>query len=46
MEEVSWANLGRNEGILYTVKEERTMLRTVERRKDNVMATSCIEIAL
>jgi hypothetical protein len=44
--EVSWANLARNEEILHTVKEERTMVRTVKRRKGNWMATSCVEIAI
>jgi hypothetical protein len=35
MERVSWADLVRNEEILHTVKEERTMLRAVKRRKGN-----------
>jgi len=46
MEKVSWADLVRNEEIIYTIKEERTMLRTVKRRKGNWKATSCVEIAL
>ena len=46
MEKVSWADLVRNEGILYRVREERCMLRGVKRRKGNWLATSCIEITL
>jgi hypothetical protein len=46
MEKVSWADLVRNKEILNTIKEERTMLRTVKRRKGKWMATSCVEIAL
>jgi len=46
MEKGSWADLVRNEGILYRVKEERTMLRRVKRRKGDWPATSCIAITL
>ena len=33
--EVSWADRVGNEEVLYTVKEERNIVHTVNRRKDN-----------
>jgi hypothetical protein len=34
MEKISWTNCVRNEGVLYTVNDERNFLRTIKRRKD------------
>jgi hypothetical protein len=35
MEKLSWTDCERNEGVLQTVKEERNILHTIKRRKDN-----------
>jgi len=35
MEKISWTDLVRNEKVWYGVKEERNILHTVKRRKDN-----------
>jgi hypothetical protein len=34
MKKISWTDRVRNEELLHTVKEERNILRTVKRRKD------------
>jgi hypothetical protein len=35
MEKISWTDRVRNEEVLHRVKEERTILHTVKRRKAN-----------
>jgi hypothetical protein len=35
MEKISWTDHVRNEEVLHTVKEERNIIHTVKRRKDN-----------
>jgi hypothetical protein len=35
MEKISWAHRVRNEEVLHKVKEERDIIHTVKRRKDN-----------
>jgi len=35
MEKISWADRVRNEEVLHSVKEERNILYTIERRKAN-----------
>ena len=35
MEKISWTDHVRNEAVLYTVKEERNVLHTMKRVKDN-----------
>ena len=37
MEKISWTDQVRNEEVLHRVKEERNALRTVKRRKANLI---------
>jgi hypothetical protein len=35
MEKISWTDRVRNQGVLHIVKEERSILHTIKRRKAN-----------
>ena len=35
MEKISWTYRERNEEVLHSVKEERSIIHTIKRRKDN-----------
>jgi hypothetical protein len=46
VEKISWTDRVRNEEVLHRVKEERNILHTVKRRKDNwighILRTNCL----
>jgi hypothetical protein len=46
MEKISWTDHVRNEEVLHSVKEERNIIHTIKRRKDNcighILRKKCI----
>ena len=45
MEKISWSDRVRNEEVVHTVKEQRNILHTVERRKAKWVEHICVGIA-